>query len=179
MKTTRIWSQDLYLRALRFCAEAHRGQKFIGTDLPYLVHLSAVAMEVMGAICIENIENPDLAVQCALLHDIIEDTEIKFNDIEKIFGKDVGHGVLALTKNKELDKSLRMADSIERIKLQPREIWIVKLADRITNMESQPAHWTRDKIIDYKLEADFILKNLGAASPFLENRLKMRIENYY
>ena len=179
MNTTKIWSQDLYSQALRFCAEAHKDQKLIGTDLPYIIHLSAVAMEVMGAICIENIENPDLAVQCALLHDTLEDTEIQFNDIEKIFGKDVSQGVLALTKNRELDKELRMADSIERIKLQPKAIWIVKLADRITNMEFQPAHWTRDKIIDYKLEADYILKNLGAASPFLEQRLKKKIENYY
>ena len=175
---TKPWSQNLYSQALRFAAEAHKDQKLLGTDLPYIIHLASTAMEIMAAICIENIENPDLAVQCALLHDTLEDTEIKFNDIEKIFGKDVAQGVLALTKNPELDKNFRMADSIERIKLQPKEIWIVKLADRITNMEFQPALWTRDKIIDYKSEADYILKNLGAASPFLEQRLKKRIEDY-
>ncbi|MCL2155026.1 MAG: HD domain-containing protein [Leptospirales bacterium] len=178
MKTKKLWSQDLYLRAIHFAAEAHKDQKFLGTDLPYIVHLSSVAMEVMGVICIENIKNPDLAVQCALLHDTLEDTEIQFNDIEKNFGKDVAQGVLALTKNRELDKKFQMHDSIERIKLQPKEIRIVKLADRITNMESPPSHWTRDKIIDYKSEADYILKSLGSASPFLEQRLKTRIENY-
>jgi (p)ppGpp synthase/HD superfamily hydrolase len=175
---TKLWSQDLYLKALRFAAEAHKDQKFMGTDLPYIIHLAGAAMEVMGAISIENIENPDLAVQCALLHDTLEDTDIRFNDIEKIFGADVAQGVLALTKNRELKEELRMQDSIERIKLQPKEIWIVKLADRITNMASQPSHWTRDKIINYKSEADYILKSLGSASPFLEERLKKRIDNY-
>jgi (p)ppGpp synthase/HD superfamily hydrolase len=136
-------------------------------------------MEVMATICIdENINNPDLALQCALLHDTIEDTKVQFSDIEKSFGRDVAQGVLALTKNTELDKELRMRDSIERIKLQPKEIWIVKLADRITNMASAPSHWSRDKIIDYKSEADYILKSLGSASPFLEDRLKTKIENY-
>ena len=178
MKTKKMWSHDLYLKALRFAAIAHRDQKFLGTDLPYIIHLTSVAMEVMGVICIEDIENPDLAVQCALLHDTLEDTEIQFNDIEKNFGKDVSQGVLALTKNGEIDKSYKMSDSIERIKLQPKEIWIVKLADRITNMESPPSHWTRDKITDYRSEADYILKNLGPASTFLEQRLKKKIENY-
>jgi len=178
MKTTKLWSQDLYFQALHFAAEAHKDQKFGDTDLPYIIHTVSVAMEVMTAISIENIENPDLAVQCALLHDTIEDTEIQFSDIEKIFGKDAALGVLALTKNRELDKELRMRDSVERIKLQPKEIWIVKLADRITNLESQPSHWTKERIIDYKSEADYILKSLGSASPFLEQRLKNRIENY-
>jgi (p)ppGpp synthase/HD superfamily hydrolase len=178
MKTKKLWSHDLYLKALRFAAMAHKDQKFIGTDLPYIIHLASVAMEVMGVICIENIKNPDLAVQCALLHDTLEDTEIQFSDIEKNFGKDVAQGVLALTKNKELDENHRMHDSIERIKLQPKEIWIVKLADRITNMESTPSHWTKDKIVNYKSEADYILKSLGPASPFLEKRLKEKIENY-
>jgi (p)ppGpp synthase/HD superfamily hydrolase len=178
MKTKRLWSHDLYLKTIRFAAIAHKDQKFIGTDLPYIIHLISVAMEVMGVIALENIKNPDLAVQCALLHDTLEDTEIQFNDIEKIFGDDVAQGVFALTKNRKLDQELRMRDSIERIKLQPKEIWIVKLADRITNMKSPPSHWTEDKIINYKLEADYILKSLGSASPFLEQRLKEKIENY-
>jgi (p)ppGpp synthase/HD superfamily hydrolase len=178
MKTTRLWSQDLYLKTIQFAAEAHKDQKFFFFVLPYIIHPVNVAMEVMAAICIENIKNPDVAVQCALLHDTLEDTEIQFNDIEKNFGADVALGVLALTKNIEIDKELRMRDSIERIKLQPKEIWIVKLADRITNMATQPSHWTRDKIINYRLEADYILKSLGSASPFLEERLKKKIENY-
>ena len=71
MELKKTWSQDLYLKALRFAASAHNGQKVPGTEFPYLMHVVSVAMEVTAAISIEGINNPDLAVQCALLHDTI------------------------------------------------------------------------------------------------------------
>jgi (p)ppGpp synthase/HD superfamily hydrolase len=43
------WSQDKYITALRFSAEAHAGQTIPGTQQPYVVHTAQVAMEVMGA----------------------------------------------------------------------------------------------------------------------------------
>jgi len=39
------WSQDTYIKAYRFAAEAHNGQLVPGTTLPYLMHISMVAME--------------------------------------------------------------------------------------------------------------------------------------
>ena len=172
------WSQELYLKALRFVAEAHKNQKVPGTDLPYIMHLSSVCMEIMTAICVENIQKPDLALQCALLHDTIEDAGINFEDIATSFGNDVADGVLALTKNKKIEKKLSMADSISRIKLQPREIWMVKLADRITNLQPPPARWTKEKINLYRIEAAYILEELGESSPLLSERLGKKIEDY-
>jgi len=178
MKQKKLWSQDLYLKAIRFAGEAHRNQKIPGTELPYIIHLSNVCMEVMTAVSLNNTENPDLAIQCALLHDTIEDAGITFDEIKSLFGKDVADGVLALTKNYELDKKLRMADSIERIKHQPREVWMVKLADRITNLQPPPPHWTKEKISGYRLEAESILETLGKADPALSERLRKKIEDY-
>lgn len=39
MITQPNWSQETYLKACRFAAEAHQGQRFPGTELPYLYHL--------------------------------------------------------------------------------------------------------------------------------------------
>jgi len=178
MKQNKMWSQDLYLKAIRFAGNAHRDQKIPGTELPYVIHLSNVCMEVMTAICAGGAVNPDLAVQCALLHDSMEDAGITFDGISSSFGESVALGVLALTKNRTLAKELRMADSIERIKLQPREIWMVKLADRITNLQPPPPHWTKEKILSYRLEAEYLLQSLGKADIMLGDRLRKKIENY-
>ncbi len=83
------WSQDLYIKGYMFAAEAHwkTGRSMKGRALPYFSHVDLVVMEVMAAA--GELENPDFAVLCALLHDTIEDTEIRYKDIEKNFGKSV------------------------------------------------------------------------------------------
>jgi (p)ppGpp synthase/HD superfamily hydrolase len=54
-------------------AEAHHGQLFPGTELPYIMHVSFVSMEVMAALAQEPTRDGNLAVQYALLRDVIED----------------------------------------------------------------------------------------------------------
>src|SRR5262245_9451528 len=130
-----MWSPDKYLHALRFAAERHQGQTVPGSGLPYVTHLAAVAAEVCCAVARESVAEPDLAVQCALLHDTLEDTATSFAEVEQAFGVQVASGVLALTKDAKLPKAERMADSLRRIREQPREVWMVKLADRITNLQ--------------------------------------------
>ena len=125
------WSQEKYIQALRFAAEKHNKQILPGTDWPYLVHLSFVSMEVFYALYAEPDADGDLAVQCALLHDTLEDTDATYEEVTDKFGKKVADGVMSLTKNNEIsDKKERMYDSITRIKKQPGEIWMVKMAER-------------------------------------------------
>ena len=143
------WSQDNYIKAYRFAAHAHEGQLYPGTEISYIMHLSFVSMEIIGALSIEQC-NGDLAVQCAILHDTIEDTDVTFEQLESEFGLSVADGVWALTKDNNLPKHLQMSDSLQRIKEQPLEIWMVKLADRITNLQAPPHYWKQDKIIQYK-----------------------------
>ncbi|PKL19123.1 MAG: bifunctional (p)ppGpp synthetase/guanosine-3',5'-bis(diphosphate) 3'-pyrophosphohydrolase [Spirochaetae bacterium HGW-Spirochaetae-5] len=178
MNNKTIWSQDLYLKAIRFAGDAHKNQKIPGSNLPYIIHLSNVCMEVMAAVCSGETRNPDLAVICAVLHDTIEDAGVTADEVEQLFGKDISAGVLSLTKNSGVSKELRMAESIERIKLQPKEIWMVKLADRITNLQPPPSHWTDEKISSYRKEAEYILEQLGSASALLRERLAQKIKNY-
>ena len=174
------WSQERYLAALRFAAERHEGQTVPGTSLPYLMHVTSVAMEVMGALGVESVSDPDTAVQCALLHDVVEDTPTTVEEVIARFGPTVAAGVDALSKRASAGptKAERMADSLERIRLQPHEVWMVKLADRITNLQRPPAHWSQDKCTKYRAEAVTILEVLSPASPYLARRLQAKIRDY-
>lgn len=173
-----IWDRELYIKACRFAAQAHQGQLVPGTELPYLLHLNLVSMEIIAALTAESDRDGDLAVQCALLHDTIEDTDITYDRLVAIFGAKVADGVAALSKNPTLEKSDRLVDSLERIARQPIEIWMVKLADRITNLQPPPPHWTLAKIQQYRDEAILIHTHLQAASPYLAARLAEKIHNY-
>ena len=171
------FSQDQYVKALHFAAQAHGDQK-TPTGLPYVVHVSSVTMEVIAALQAEPGHDDDLAVVSALLHDVVEDTETKLEQIQAAFGARVAAGVSALTKNSALDKPAAMKDSLARILRQPPEIAIVKLGDRITNLAPPPPRWSAAKIAAYRAEAQIILDTLGAASAFLSARLVERIRNY-
>ncbi len=172
------WTQDGYLKALSFAAEAHAGQVVPGTKLPYLLHVNLVAMEVIAALRRESVHDQELAVQCALLHDVVEDTEITLDQLRAAFGPAVANGVLALSKDKGLPKDQQLNDSLRRIREQPAEIWIVKLADRITNLQPPPAHWSREKISGYRDEAIVIHASLKDASEVLATRILQKIEAY-
>ncbi len=173
------WSQEKYINALRFAAEQHNNQKFPGTDWPYLVHLSFVSMEVISALNAEPDADGDLAVQCALLHDSIEDTETTYEELIEKFNKNVADGVMALTKNGEIpDKKERMYDSLARIKKQPGEIWMVKMADRISNLQPPPVTWNNKKKKDYLEQAVVIYEALKDASGYLAQRLNEKIDGY-
>jgi (p)ppGpp synthase/HD superfamily hydrolase len=55
---------------------------------------------------------------------------------------------------------------------------MVKLADRITNLQPLPSYWTKEKVKWYKAKAIKILNALGEASNFLSSRLREKINAY-
>ena len=71
-----------------------------------------------------------------------------------------------------------MQDSIVRIRKQPKEVWMVKLADRITNLQPPPKHWNKAKVKKYRNGAILILEKLGEANPYLAQRLNKKIAEY-
>lgn len=180
------WSREKYFKAYKFAAEAHKDQLMPGTELPYIVHVSLVAMEILATLAEEPVEMPNLATQCALLHDCLEDTYTIYDEIVSQFGSYVAEGVLALSKDGAIGVSedehkrkwLQLADSLQRIKQQPKEIWMVKLADRITNLQPPPKHWNDEKIERYKKGAELIHKELASASEYLGERLRIKIDQY-
>jgi len=178
------WNSDLSIKAWNFASHAHQGQCVPGTDIPYINHIGNVVMEAMGAIAQglahhQAIQDPDLLIQCALLHDVIEDTNTSFDDLKAVFGVEVANGVLALSKDSNLPtKAEKMQDSLVRIQGQPPEVWMVKLADRITNLQPPPQHWNSDKIDRYREESILILQSLGSANDYLAARLQSKITAY-
>jgi len=178
MRSTQ-WSQEGYIKVYKFAAAAHHGQTITGTTLPYTMHLTFVCLELIAAFRAEPGHDEEMGVQCALLHDVLEDTDITYEQVTELFGQEVADGVLALTKNEALPKEEKMADSLRRVRQQPPVIWMIKLADRITNLHRPtPPHWTDEKIMAYRDEALEIHTVLGEASPFLAARLQEKIEAY-
>lgn len=77
-----------------------------------------------------------------------------------------------------MKKVKRLKDSIERMREHPCEVWMVKLADRISNLQIPPFDWSNEKIKSYWKSSKKIHKNLNSASPYLEKRLQEKIQNY-
>jgi len=172
------WNPDRSAEALRFAAQAHLGQLYPGTGLPYLVHLGLVFSEVTAALARRPEADGDLAVCCAWLHDTMEDAGVIHACIEAQFGAPVADGVSALTKIPYLDPLEKIRDSLERILARPREVGMVKLADRIANMGPPPGHWTLEKRAAYRDEALVIHGALAGADSALADRLLDKIRQY-
>lgn len=187
-----IWDATLFESLSIFAAEWHRDQVVPnGRKLPYFLHLTQVCNRAMRAA----IERPELDINlimaCAILHDVLEDCATTPELYEQIstqileaYGVEVLNGVKALSKTEILDaegnrdKSAMMTDSLHRIQQQPPEVWAVKLADRICNLQSPPPHWKDKKKQAYLDEARKIYRALHSSSPILAGELWERIENY-
>lgn len=176
-------SIDKIQAAWHLAARLHNGQKYGGTQqdehIEYLNHIGSVVFEVMVACQKEPNLNPDLAVLCAILHDSIEDTGYTYEQALQQFGPEVANGVLALTKNDEIaEKNEKMLDSLARIKVQPKEVWAVKMADRIVNLYAPPFYWSTEKKVAYRQEAQLIYNELQEGSPYLAQRLAQKTADY-
>jgi (p)ppGpp synthase/HD superfamily hydrolase len=172
--------QDTYQKTIRYAAEKHAllQQTLPDSIIPYAVHLSNVAMEILVAATHSNSFDTEFAIQVALLHDVLEDTAVTEEELSTLFGSEVTAGVKALTKNKLLPNNGQMKDSLQRIKKCVPEVRAVKLADRITNLQEPPISWSTEKKQNYLQEADLILKELRGTNEYLEKRLALKIEAY-
>ena len=171
--------QEIYQKALKFAGEKHSEQKVPGSEANYLLHISNVCMEILVAYSENKSFDVDFAIQVAALHDVIEDTDTSFEEVVDLFGESVACGVSALSKDKTFEnKRESMLDSLSRIQAQPKEVGMVKLADRITNLQKPPHYWTNEKIKKYKTEAQTILSALKGRNEYLEKRLAKKIGEY-
>ncbi|MBO0593435.1 bifunctional (p)ppGpp synthetase/guanosine-3',5'-bis(diphosphate) 3'-pyrophosphohydrolase [Cellulophaga sp. E16_2] len=172
-------TQELYQEAIKFAGEKHREQKVPGTNSNYIVHISNVAMEVLMAYNFDKNFDINFAIQVAILHDTLEDTSAEFEEIKIKFGASVAKAVLALTKDETIQqKRDRMVDSLNRINKLEKEVGLVKIADRITNLQCPPNYWDKDKIKNYCIEAKLISTMLKGKNTYLHNRLDSKILAY-
>lgn len=178
------WSIDEIQNIWQLASKLHDGQKYGGPNegekVEYINHIGSVVFEILNADKFTENMNSDLAIKCAILHDTIEDTPFTYEKVKELFGYEVASGVLALTKDDKIEGKLdKMLDSLSRIKEQPKEVWAVKLADRITNLYEPPYYWKDDKKLKYIEEAEIILDQLKEGNKYLAERLKNKIKEYH
>ena len=138
--------------AFLYAKKGHQGQKRkSGED--YITHPLHVAIYLAEL-------NFDIeTIKAALLHDLVEDTEITYQDIKKTFGKEVADlvdGVTKLDKIRYNSREEAKADAIRKMVIAMSKdirVLILKLADRLHNIETIEFHkkWTQEKIANETL----------------------------
>lgn len=128
--------------ALDFATEAHQNQKRKYSGDPYITHPIAVAKIV------SKYGGSQAQVAAALLHDVVEDTPVKIEDIQSRFGDEVAHLVDRLTdvsKPEDGNRAKRKALDRQHIAESNRDAQFIKAADIIHNTtdikSNDPAFW--------------------------------------
>ena len=125
-------------KAFDLAVEAHKTQRRKSGE-PYIYHPIAVAH-----IAAKEIGLGTTSIICALLHDVVEDTDYTLKDIEKLFGKKVSKIIDGLTKIQDVfDKNVSMqAENFRKMLLTLSDdvrVILIKLADRLHNMRTLDA----------------------------------------
>jgi (p)ppGpp synthase/HD superfamily hydrolase len=164
-------------RALQLAAVAHREQQRKGTAVPYIVHPAHAAMILI------KYQFPEDAVVAAVLHDVIEDTEVSLGLLQAEFGDEVARIVDALSERKHAPGSkaklpwrTRKEEQLQRLKEADALTAAVKIADALHNcqamlrdlQEQGGALWQRftgsreDQIWYYTTLAALLRERLGS-----------------
>lgn len=123
-------------KAFNFAVEAHKGMRRKSGE-PYVLHPLEVAL-----ISTRDIGLKTTSIICALVHDVVEDTDYTLKDIELMFGKKVARITDGLTKISEIfdkDTSSLQAENFRKILLTLADdvrVILIKLADRLHNMRT-------------------------------------------
>ena len=122
---------DAYL----FGARAHQNQTRKSGEA-YIHHPLAVAL------ILANMQVDSRTLIAAILHDVLEDTEVTREELEQLFGEDIGHlvdGVSKITKITSKDTQNAEAESFRKMLLAMAKdvrVILIKLADRLHNMHT-------------------------------------------
>ena len=122
--------------ALIYAINAHSGQVRKNAGTPYILHpLEAAAVAAMLT------DDEDVLI-AILLHDTVEDTDVTYDDIKREFGQRIADFVAGETEDKREGTPkneswyIRKVESLEHLKNACREVKIMWLADKVSNMRS-------------------------------------------
>ena len=134
-KSGKVYEEDKIAMAYRLAEKAHGGQQRQSGE-PYISHPLAVAEILVG------LGMDSDCICAALLHDVVEDTDITLEVLQKKFGHDVALMVDGVTKIKKLSfasKEDKQSENIRKMLLAMSEdirVIIIKLADRLHNIRT-------------------------------------------
>ncbi|HEX9651448.1 MAG TPA: RelA/SpoT family protein [Cyclobacteriaceae bacterium] len=165
----------LIKKAFNLATTAHRDMRRISGD-PYIFHPLAVAQ-----ICVDEIGLGTTSIVSALLHDVVEDTDIELEEIEKEFGHKVVSIIDGLTKISGVFEygTSQQAENFRKMLLTLSEdvrVILIKIADRLHNMrtlESMP----REKQLRIASETIFLYAPLAHRLGLYA--IKSELEDYY
>ncbi len=129
------YDMDKLEKAYLLAKRAHGDQKRKNGD-PYIVH------PVKAAIILVELGMDTDSIAAALLHDVVEDTDVTLEEIKKEFGKDIALLVDGVTKLGRIPFSSRERQQAENVRkmllamAQDVRVIIIKLADRLHNMRT-------------------------------------------
>jgi GTP diphosphokinase / guanosine-3',5'-bis(diphosphate) 3'-diphosphatase len=125
--------RDLIARAFRFAAEAHEGQQRRSGE-EFVLHPWGAAK-----ICAQ-LQLDDETIAAALLHDVVEDTDVELSDVRAEFGDDIAklvEGVTKLTRVQFQSREQAEAENYRKLIIAMAEdvrVILIKLADRLHNL---------------------------------------------
>jgi GTP pyrophosphokinase len=153
--------KDRIRRAFEISADAHKDMRRKSGE-PYILHPLAVAK-----IVVEEISLGVTSVICALLHDVVEDTELTLEDMEEEFGSTVAKIIDGLTKiaivvdgNSETSMQAENFRKILMALAEDPRVILIKLADRLHNMRTLGS-MARDKQLKICSETTYIYAPLA------------------
>ena len=163
-------STGLLLKALQYAAEKHSGQRRKDSQgSPYINHPIEVT-EILWSV--GQVRDPALLL-ASILHDSIEDTDAKPEEIEAEFGEEVLSIVLEVTDDKNLPKAVRKQRQVETAPHKSSKAKMLKLADKISNVQdiisTPPKDWSLARRQEYVLWSERVVAGLRGVNEKLEN----------
>ncbi len=125
----------LIQKAYNFAAEHHKGQKRMSGE-DYIIHPLNVAY------ILADLQMDDSTICAALLHDVVEDTDVTNEDIVKNFGEEIAEMVAGVTKLSKIQYVTIKEEQVENYRKmflamgKDIRVILIKLADRLHNMRT-------------------------------------------
>jgi len=165
----------LIKRAFTIALDAHRNMRRKSGE-PYIFHPLAVA-----EICVEEIGLGTTSIISALLHDVVEDTDIELTDIERMFGKKITRIIDGLTKIGGVFEygTSAQAENFRKMLFTLSEdvrVILIKLADRLHNMRTLGS-MPRNKQLKVASETIYLYAPLAHRLGL--NAIKSELEDLY
>lgn len=145
---------EIVSKAINFAVSAHDGMRRKKSEVPYILH------PLEAAVIVSSMTDDQNVIAAAILHDVVEDTNVTIEQIEEKFGKRIKELVASETENKRED-------------LPPSETWRIRKEESLADLESTDdlgvlMLWIGDKLSnmraiyrEWKIEGDALWQNFN------------------